>query len=209
MLIGPFNRRHYSTLGRWGNETESGLILQFKMFCRSKPMLSIVELITGLSVWETHRGEIRRFSTGDYTLVRDNEQSYTTGGLDVHLGFQDGTWIDDDGGYTTYLDAEDEILTLVPAANTLSLVMREEGTMRFVKHISATAAAPRYDYQNSLVLASKDDDEGDDYADNDEPYVSEDDFEDVDENDDAHKPAQDDYAEDDEMDDDGEEEGYY
>lgn len=208
LLIGPFNRRHYSTLGRWGNEAESGEILQFKMFCRSKPMVSLVEQITGLSVWETHRGEIRRFATGDYTLVRDNEQSYTTEGLDVHLGFQEGTWMDEDGGYTTYLDAEDEILTLVPAANTLSLVLREVGTMRFVKHISATAAAPRYDYQNSLVLASKDDDEGEDYADEDEPYVSEDDFEDVDENEEANKAPQDDYADDEEMDDDDGEDYY-
>jgi len=164
-------------------------------------MVSFVEQITGISVFETHRGEIRRFAHADFTLVRDNELIYALEGLDMHLGFQDGTWVDDDGGYTTYLDAEDELLTLVPSANTLSLVSREAGTMRFVKYLCNTAPGPRYDYQNSFVLASKDDDEGEDYADDDEPYVSEDDIEDVDENEDNRPPPQDD-------DEDGDDDGF-
>jgi len=71
--------------------------------------------------------------------------------------------------------------------------------MRFVKYLSATSPAPRYDYQNSFVLASKDDDEGEDYADKDEPYVSDEDFEDVDENENEndHKVEEEDEEEED------------
>jgi len=164
--MGPPNRRHYDSLGRTGNETEQGHLYSMKMFLRSKPFVAFIEAITGLSVWEAFRGEIRRFKPQDYTLVRDTEEYNQTEGLDYYLGFQDGEWTDEDGGYTTYLDSEDELLTLVPSRNTLSLVQREAGSMRYVKYLTSNSPGPRYDYQNTLIFSSRDDDDADDYVDN-------------------------------------------
>eukprot|EP01125_Pyxidicula_operculata_P009445 TRINITY_DN3115_c1_g1_i1.p1 TRINITY_DN3115_c1_g1~~TRINITY_DN3115_c1_g1_i1.p1 ORF type:complete len:615 (-),score=184.85 TRINITY_DN3115_c1_g1_i1:200-2044(-) len=191
--IGPPHRRHYDTLGRWGNETEISDIAQVKLFLRSKAFINWVESITGLSVYEVLRGEVRRFKHKDYTLVADNDENITSEGLDVLVGFQDAEWTDEDGGYTTYLDSEDELLSLVPIRNTLCLVHRDVGCVRFVKYVNAGAPGTRYDITNTFILASKDDDEGDDYADQqDDDYQSDDfDVEDENENDDQDNRVQD------------------
>jgi Rps23 Pro-64 3,4-dihydroxylase Tpa1-like proline 4-hydroxylase len=49
------------------------------------------------------------------------------------------------GGFVTYLTSDDELLTVLPASNAASLVLREPGLMSFVKYITAGAPGPRYD----------------------------------------------------------------
>ena len=42
-------------------------------------------------------------------------------------------------------DAEDELLSVTPFNNVLNLVMRDPGTMRFVKYLSTSAPGSRWD----------------------------------------------------------------
>jgi len=187
--IGPANRRHYDTLGRWGPETETGIILQTKQFLRSRVFGTFLEHLTGLSIAEAYRGEVRKFKHQDYTMIHDNQEHHSSDGLDVLLGVQgDTAWKEDDGGFVTYLDSEDELLTLIPRNNTLSLVYREQGCMQFVKFVGLTAPAPRYDFQLTFSVTTKDD-EGDDYNNANEDEYQSDEY-----NDDAGAGADDDDA---------------
>lgn len=49
------------------------------------------------------------------------------------------------GGSIVFLTADEELLTVPPAGNSLSLVLREPAVMSFVKYVSAAAPAVRYD----------------------------------------------------------------
>ncbi|EPB83134.1 hypothetical protein HMPREF1544_10119 [Mucor circinelloides 1006PhL] len=109
-----------------------------------------------------YRGEARRFRPGhDYTLATTNTRGQ--GVLDVtfcHVN-KPGAWEDGDvGGYECYMAPHDEeedpatykaadedgaLLTLPAGQNELSLVLRDEGVMRFIKYISAKAPGSRWD----------------------------------------------------------------
>jgi hypothetical protein len=54
-----------------------------------------------------------------------------------------------------------QLLSVHPASNTLSLVHRKEGIMRFVKYVSAQAPSSRYDICAQYTLEKDDDDDGD------------------------------------------------
>ena len=89
------------------------------------------------------------------------------------------------GAYECYIAADDEeltaaevyggdedegnqLLSVAPAANTLNLVMRDEGTMKFVKYVSHAAPSSRWDvaavYEvDQDATDSDDEDDDDDY----------------------------------------------
>jgi Rps23 Pro-64 3,4-dihydroxylase Tpa1-like proline 4-hydroxylase len=56
-------------------------------------------------------------------------------------------------------DEGDQLLSVSPAANVLSLVMRNENIMRFVKYVSATAPSSRFDISAEFEFAVEEDDE--------------------------------------------------
>ncbi|KAI9280739.1 Oxoglutarate and iron-dependent oxygenase degradation C-term-domain-containing protein [Sporodiniella umbellata] len=109
-----------------------------------------------------YRGETRRFRPGhDYTLATTNTRGQ--GVLDVTLCYVDKPtlWADGDfGGYECYMapheeeedaavykaaDEDGALLTLPAGQNELSIVLRDEGVMRFIKYISARAPGSRWD----------------------------------------------------------------
>jgi len=151
--IGPANRRHYSTLGRWKPENETGLIRQLNHFLRSQTMVHFLERLTGLSIVSSGIGEVRCFRNQDYTLVHDNEFQHQLFGLDLYFNVQDpnSTWEDSYGGYVTYMDSETELLALPPQSNVLSLVYRDVGCMKFVKFLTSQAPCNHYDFQHTFV----------------------------------------------------------
>ena len=53
-----------------------------------------------------------------------------------------GEWDDSWGGVTTYLTAEEERESVSPQSNSLCIVLREEGLLSFVKHVSRMAPEP-------------------------------------------------------------------
>jgi len=173
--IGPPNRRHYDTLGRFGSNEGPNEIVKFKLFLKSKIFInSFLERITGVKVCSYYKGETRRFNHGDYTLTTDGPD-IANDALDLHFSFPGaGTWADEDGGSTTYLDGKDELVTIVPSKNTLNLVFREQQCSRYVKYLVASAPNARYDVINTYILAAQDDDEGEDYNFGEEENDSED-----------------------------------
>lgn len=57
-------------------------------------------------------------------------------------------------------DEDDGILVSNPAAwNTLSIVLRDRGTLRFVKYVSQSAPGDRWDFAGSVEVETEDDDE--------------------------------------------------
>jgi len=63
-------------------------------------------------------------------------------------------WSEATGGYVTYLTSDEELMTVLPAPNSLSLVLCEPGVMSFVKHVSAAAPEPRYDVAMQFLVVT-------------------------------------------------------
>ncbi|KAI8085985.1 Oxoglutarate and iron-dependent oxygenase degradation C-term-domain-containing protein [Halteromyces radiatus] len=111
---------------------------------------------------KSYRSMVRRFRPGlDYTLATiPMEQS---GLLDVTFSLvsqQDASWKTCDvGGYLCYMACDDNddasiyrstdddgvLFTLPCGGNELSIVLRDEGVMRFIKYVSANAVGSRWD----------------------------------------------------------------
>jgi hypothetical protein len=76
-------------------------------------------------------------------------------------------------------DDDTELLNVSASNNTLSLVYRDPGTMRFIKYVSATAPSSRYDiameYDFLEVMTTNDDDDDDDDTEEEEEEVDHDD----------------------------------
>ncbi|KAG2198024.1 hypothetical protein INT47_004991 [Mucor saturninus] len=129
-----------------------------------------------------YRGQARRFRPGhDYTLATTNTRGQ--GLLDVTFCMVHApeTWEDGEvGGYECYMAPHDEeedaavykaadeegaLLNLSAGRNELSLVLRDEGIMRFIKYVSAKAKGSRWDiafeYDLPEGFGGSDDDEED------------------------------------------------
>ncbi|KAL7514916.1 hypothetical protein ACHAXN_012190 [Cyclotella atomus] len=118
-----------------------------------------------------HRGKIRRFRPGlDYTVAHYGILT-TNAVLDATLCFSneligsddDAVWESGDvGGFECYISADEsgesqgpdaeydeeddtKLLSVSASDNTLSLVFRDPGTMKFVKYVSAGAPSSRWD----------------------------------------------------------------
>lgn len=123
--------------------------------------------------------EARRFRPGlDYTVAHFGGLSIDIR-LDVVLcvvddkdSLDEETWASGEvGGYEAYLladenDGEKEaddvykideddggVLSISPACNTLNIVLRDEGLMRFVKYVGASAPGSRWDIAAEYKLA--------------------------------------------------------
>ncbi|KAI8977202.1 Oxoglutarate and iron-dependent oxygenase degradation C-term-domain-containing protein [Mycotypha africana] len=115
-----------------------------------------------------YRGDARRFRPGhDYTLAKINLRGQPI--LDVTLSMATTPDVDaaekwescEYGGYECYMaapeggedpatyrqtaDEDAALLTLGAGANELSIVMKDEGVLRFVKYVSARAPGSRWD----------------------------------------------------------------
>lgn len=114
---------------------------------------------------ESYRGMVRRFRPGlDYTLASIPIANEDSGLLDVTFSLvsvdDTPSWQTGDvGGYLCYMasddnddasvyrstDQEGALLTLPCCGNELSIVLRDEGVMQFVKYVSAGAIGSRWD----------------------------------------------------------------
>ncbi|XP_022105477.1 prolyl 3-hydroxylase OGFOD1-like [Acanthaster planci] len=85
------------------------------------------------------RAEVRRWSHGCYTLLHDTDTEGSEFALDavIHFGCPPD-WQTHHGGYISYIaKAEDEeLLSVSPESNGLSLVYRDKETLKFVKHLN-------------------------------------------------------------------------
>ncbi|KAJ2158186.1 putative component of NuA3 histone acetyltransferase complex [Coemansia sp. RSA 552] len=119
------------------------------------------------------RGMVRRFRPGlDFTLGTPDCTTGSTLDAVLCLARQPELWADGGvGGYQCYVDGgsdeasndgsvyrrsgdDDSILLTKPASwNTLSLVMREPGVVKFVKYVSAAAPGSRWDVSFEFQVA--------------------------------------------------------
>ncbi|RHZ84439.1 hypothetical protein Glove_81g41 [Diversispora epigaea] len=122
--------------------------------------------------------EIRQFLPGDYTMIHD--QALDHEGLDIVLHcIEDENWNPKWQGGTHYVANELELLTLWPKKNTLSIVVRDEGTARFVKYINREVKYPRREM--SFIYIENEENNDDDYCDeennsDDDSYEGNNDF---------------------------------
>jgi prolyl 3-hydroxylase /prolyl 3,4-dihydroxylase len=147
-----------------------------------------LSLLTSLDAPTAYRGRVRRFRPGrDYTVahfglltqrpVLDATLCFVNA-VPNHLEESEELWQSGDcGGFECYIAADDEEDTPVSAAdeynadddtellsvaacnNTLSLVYRDPGTMRFVKYVGSKAPSSRWDIAMEYEVP---DDGGDD-----------------------------------------------
>jgi hypothetical protein len=117
-------------------------------------------------------GAVRCFAHGDYSMVCDPEfRAYNagqkharvlgraakggvaagTGGasvIEVNLCFVENdetAWGERCGGYTSYMTSDEELLTVTPKRNALSVVCVEPSVFSFVKLVAHSAPEPLYD----------------------------------------------------------------
>ncbi|KAI9029406.1 Oxoglutarate and iron-dependent oxygenase degradation C-term-domain-containing protein [Hyaloraphidium curvatum] len=139
--------------------------LQADLFS-SAPFARLLLNLTGIAL-RSQRTESRRFRPGlDYTVAHGGVLT-SEPRLDAVLSFVDDAseasaeaWESGDvGGFEAYVASDESgeaaeyqradddggVLNVTAAGNTLSLVMRGEGLMRFVRYVSAAAPSSRWD----------------------------------------------------------------
>eukprot|EP00045_Choanoeca_perplexa_P016310 m.218754 g.218754 ORF g.218754 m.218754 type:complete len:574 (+) comp17223_c0_seq2:97-1818(+) len=175
--------------GDTSNATQAGLGLEQvqQQLLATQAFAKWLKLVTDGQVLSLS-SQVRRFRSGlDYTVAHHGQLEQEAR-LDVSLCFVNDAsneakmvWASGDvGGFECYLAAENEdnvaaevycdddaegndLLSLSPVSNTLSIVLRDPGTMRFVKYVSGAALSSRWDLSATYsVEYEEDDDDGDD-----------------------------------------------
>lgn len=141
---GPANRRQYSI------SLPSGVLAKFEQLLTSTEFAQYLKQLTGFSP-QYYASELRRFSHSDYTLLHDRVAHQS--GLDAYF-FSHPHWKEEMGGVLTYLDGDEELVTLIPHENSFALVMRNKGVQRFVKYLNAQAESPRYEFSLTYLDTS-------------------------------------------------------
>lgn len=169
---GPPHRSRFMVLDKSSHESVMGYLnQQFKSDAFRLWLYTITQLLP-----VGYRGEARRFRPGhDYTLATTNTRGQ--GVLDVtfsHVNKPSSWETGDLGGYECYMAPHDEeedpatykaadedgaLLTLPAGANELSLVLRDEGVMRFIKYVSAKAPGSRWDVAFEYDLPEEEEEE--------------------------------------------------
>ncbi|KAI8583786.1 hypothetical protein K450DRAFT_219978 [Umbelopsis ramanniana AG] len=164
-------------------QSSASLLHKLESFFATQSFRRWLAVVTQLIV-KGYRGGARRFRPGlDYTLATMNTRGQAI--LDVTLGLSStkdrqaaAKWESDEfGGYECYMAPHDDeedpatykaadedgaLLTLSAASNTLSIVLRDEGVMRFIKYVSARAPGSRWDISLEYDLPEDQDAEDDD-----------------------------------------------
>ena len=87
------------------------------------------------------RGGISRWSRGCYTLIRDDDQEQAEYALDLRMFFNVSSAVVDGeaGGQTVYIarGEDEELVTVMPEENTLSLVYRDKESLKFIKYVNS------------------------------------------------------------------------
>lgn len=151
-----------------------------KNLISSVPFANLIRAFTTLSMIGC-QGEVRRFRPGlDYTVAHYGGLTKDPR-LDVVFSFVNDSpmdsWGDGEcGGFEAYLLADEEedgpaevyrqvqdddsgVLNVSAAFNAVSIVLRDEGLMRFVKYVSATAPGSRWDISAIMLPCDDSDDE--------------------------------------------------
>lgn len=139
---------------------EGNPVAELRMLLQSQAFAAFLQRVTRLELTDC-TGEARRFQVGHYTLLHDS--AHEPAALDVVLSCSP-EWDESWGGFVSYVveGEEEELLTVWPHANRLSLVYRTPGSARFVKYVNCLANIPRYDFACVYREAERDSSDDDD-----------------------------------------------
>lgn len=177
-----------------------------------------VHLLTGLKPPTSSRGRTRRFRRGrDYTVAHYGQLLKDESVLDATLCFvkddsqdEKEVWQSGDvGGFECYIEADDEdndapadeynedddteLLSVSASNNTLSLVYRDPGTMRFIKYLGSKAPSSRWDIAMEYQVPQDDDnkeEENEEQENGEQAEVEEEETEDHGQKDDGDAPTE-------------------
>eukprot|EP00057_Strongylocentrotus_purpuratus_P006540 XP_011661014.1 PREDICTED: prolyl 3-hydroxylase OGFOD1 isoform X1 [Strongylocentrotus purpuratus] len=84
------------------------------------------------------RAEVRKWTHGCYTLLHDTDTEGSEFALDASVFFNTHGVSQATGGFVSYIakGEDEELLSVLPEENSLSLVYRDKETLKFVKHIN-------------------------------------------------------------------------
>ncbi|KAJ2033689.1 putative component of NuA3 histone acetyltransferase complex [Coemansia sp. RSA 922] len=153
-LLGPPHLRRYLELSPLPQSTLASLLV----FLRSSAFARLLAALTSIDTVKASQ-QLRKFEHGHYTLIHDQVQEPF--GLDVSLSLQhtELEWEDTWGGATHYIADKDELLRIAPESNSLSLVLRDEGTLRFVKFLNHMAPVSRQEIAMVFDIAPSESEE--------------------------------------------------
>jgi len=140
-------------------------LLELKQFLKSEVFFSFLEKITGLSIIGYNKGESRFLTKQCYTLTQDYDHQVDEMGIDITFSIADykDDWKLELGGYICYVDHQEknELITLPPNDNTLSIIFRDLGCERYIKYIASTNPYHYYDIHNTIYVENiVDEDDG-------------------------------------------------
>ncbi|EFC45784.1 proline hydroxylase [Naegleria gruberi] len=138
----PANRRHFLRLNSEKLEKSSELS-KFYEFAKSQVFVDYLKEITSLPIKKINL-QGRRFRPGDYALVQNTPVDEVR--LDVLFRLCPKDWDFDFGAGVTYMDEEEELLSILPEPNTISIVLRDTGVQTFVKYVTHHAPGDVYDF---------------------------------------------------------------
>ncbi|KAF9956832.1 Prolyl 3-hydroxylase ogfod1 [Mortierella alpina] len=167
--MGPRHVRSYARVSLRNNSRIPTVMSRLYRLFSSTVFEKYLKKITNLAFLSANT-ELRMFKKGDYTLLHDH--ALERNGLDVVFSFpyfagKDGKqapheWDEAWGaGATHYVADKANLLTLYPRANTLTVVLRDEGTLRFVRYLNAKVGETRRRELSVLYTVNDDEDEED------------------------------------------------
>ena len=162
--MGPSHVRSYRRVSSQNQDSIPAVLKQVQTLFGSALFESYLKKITNLSFLAVNT-ELRMFKKGDYTLLHDH--ALEKDGLDItfsfpSLGAGQAEWSEDWGaGATHYVAEKSNLLTLYPRANTLTIVLRDEGTLRFIRYLNSRVGEARRQ-ELSMLFSVNDDEEDDD-----------------------------------------------
>lgn len=107
-------------------------ITAFFEFFKSKEFIDFIEEVSGLDL--NIKGiSLRRYSHRDFILLNDKKD--TSDSLDVFFDLSEE--LDEgSGGILTYTTREEEVFYLEPLSNTLTIIYKPEGIMKYLKYLN-------------------------------------------------------------------------
>lgn len=160
--VGPVHKRRFLT-----HSSPPGALGELYAAARTTAFRKWVESVAGISVTNAARRKLRRFRPGlDYTIAYAQDEPPRLDLTFCFVGGDQDLWDSGDvGGFETYLAKDDEdgspdvyesgeggegdedLLSVQAAHNACSIVLRDSGTLRFVKYLSKRAPSSRFDLE--------------------------------------------------------------
>lgn len=117
--------------------------------------------ITQLDLNSSVDVEFRNFKSSCYTLLNDKHINYSKkSSLELCFNLTSPVcreWKEHYGGDLVYLDEEDSLLNAYPNPNSMLLVLRDEGVLRFVRYLNHKAKFERTDLFLQFDILESDD----------------------------------------------------